>query len=108
MTAMKEGSLSRFALFGFLIALALALFVSPFASPWPDGLERVAEDKGFIDRGNLQYFRAPIPDYLLPGIRQEKLATALAGGLGTVGMLAVGYGLGLVIRRTKGKEAVRR
>ena len=37
-----------FILGGIALSLALAIFLSPFASPHPDGLERVAEDKGFI------------------------------------------------------------
>lgn len=100
----KEKAVSRLALYGALVAFGLALLISPFASPWPDGLERVAEDKGFIERGDVQYFRALIPDYLLPGVRNEKVATALAGGLGTAGMLGVGYGLGLIFKRKKSKR----
>lgn len=103
--AVKEKPVSKLILYGSLVAFGLALLTSPFASPWPDGLERVAEDKGFADRGYVQYFRAPIPDYLLPGVRNEKTATALAGGLGTAGMLGAGYGLGLVLKRKKSKRA---
>ena len=33
------------------IALVCSVFLSPFASSHPDGLEKVAEDQEFIDRG---------------------------------------------------------
>jgi len=32
----------------FIVAVLIAAILSPFASSYPDGLERVAEDKGFI------------------------------------------------------------
>ncbi|MGB3768113.1 MAG: PDGLE domain-containing protein, partial [Phormidesmis sp.] len=40
----------KFFLIGLGVALIIAAVVSPFASSNPDGLERVAEDLGFIDR----------------------------------------------------------
>lgn len=103
--ALKQKAMNRLVLYGFLVALGLALLLSPFASPWPDGLERVAEDKGFLGRGEIEHFRAPIPDYVLPGLRNERVATAFAGGLGTVAMLGAGYGLNVIFRRRKGKRA---
>jgi hypothetical protein len=36
---------------GLGISLLLALFISPFASSSPDGLEKVAETKGFAEKG---------------------------------------------------------
>ena len=56
--------------------------LSPLASPHPDGLERVAEDQ-FIDRTKEPPFRV-IADYLFPGIQDERLATILAGLVGTI------------------------
>ena len=44
---------------GLLIALGLAI-ISPLASAWPDGLERVAEDQGIIDTALEASFRRPI------------------------------------------------
>ena len=35
------------------VAVGLATAVSPFASPNPDGLEKVAEEKAFLDEGKL-------------------------------------------------------
>lgn len=35
---------------GLALTMVLALFVAPWASSEPDGLERVATDQGFLDR----------------------------------------------------------
>ncbi|MFH1624037.1 MAG: PDGLE domain-containing protein, partial [Pseudomonadota bacterium] len=40
-----------FIVIGLLLSLLIAIFISPFASPSPDGLENVAEIKGFLQRG---------------------------------------------------------
>ena len=87
-------------LFGLIVAIFLALTLSPFASPWPDGLEKVAEDKGFLERGEIApVFASPIPDYAWPGLKSEKLATSSAGIFGTLIVFGLGYGLAALIRR---------
>ena len=65
---------------GYFIALAVTL-LAPFASSSPDGLERVAEDQGFIDTGREAPY-AIISDYVVPGIENEAVATVLAGAIG--------------------------
>jgi len=82
-------------LFGLLISLGLALFVAPFASSWPDGLEKVAERLGFAEHAADPVLGAPIPDYAVPGISTAGMATALAGLIGTV----VVFGLAFVLAR---------
>ncbi|GAI42200.1 unnamed protein product [marine sediment metagenome] len=86
-----------------LIALLVCLAVaslSPLASSSPDGLERVAEDKGFIDTGQKAPFQV-IADYVFPGIANETLATILAGLIGTFVLFGVAYGVAwlLTLRR---------
>ena len=89
------------------VALALALAVglataaSPFASPNPDGLEKVAEQKAFLDQGKLHDIQedSPIPDYAFPGIDNERVATGVAGFAGTLGVFAIGLGLAWLVRR---------
>jgi cobalt/nickel transport system permease protein len=70
--------------YGALIALGLALFVSPLASRWPDGLERVAETLGFAAWTAPPVLAAPLPGYEVPGIHWSVLATSVAGAVGTV------------------------
>jgi hypothetical protein len=82
---------------GLLLALAVA-FLSPLASPHPDGLEWVAEDNGFLDRAKDAPYQV-IPDYLFPGIQNEAVATIVAGLVGTIVLFGLGYGLAWVLRR---------
>lgn len=75
-------------------ALIIAAFLSPFASPHPDGLERVAEDLAFSEKGQSPAVQfSPMPDYTITAIRSEKVSTALAGIVGTLLTLGFTYGL---------------
>ena len=86
-------------LIGLAIALAVAL-LSPLASPYLDGLERVAEDKGFLERAEDAPYQV-IPDYLFPGIQNEAVATILAGLIGTLVVFGLAYGLAWGVRRRR-------
>ncbi|HEX2971280.1 MAG TPA: energy-coupling factor ABC transporter permease [Tepidisphaeraceae bacterium] len=70
--------------FGVVIAIGLALFVAPFASQLPDGLEKTAEDLGFAAQAAAPAIAAPIPDYQMPGISSAAMGTAIAGMIGTL------------------------
>ena len=89
------------------VAVGLATAVSPFASAKPDGLEKVAETKAFLDEGKLAAIQkdSPAPDYAFPGVENERLATGLAGFDGTLAVFALGYGLAFALRRRAGPEA---
>jgi cobalt/nickel transport system permease protein len=67
-----------------------AVLLSPLASASPDGLERVAEDMGFLHLGQSAPFEI-IPDYSVPFLGETALSTIVAG---VIGVLVV---LGLVI-----------
>lgn len=82
---------------GVAIALVVVLF-APLASGHPDGLERVAEDKGFIERAEDAPYEI-LPDYTIPGIEDERVTTILAGAVGVLIVAALTYGVGLVLRR---------
>jgi hypothetical protein len=82
---------------GLLIALAVTL-ISPLASAWPDGLERVAEDKGFIEDAQDAPYEV-IPDYVFPGVGNEAVATILAGIVGTLVVFGLAYGLGALLKK---------
>ena len=85
---------------GFLVALSIALFLSPFASSLPDGLERVAKDLGFFEKGEgAEVLKAPIPDYKIPGLDGEGISTALSGSIGTIAMFGIGIGIARLLRR---------
>ena len=96
-----------FVILALAVAVGLATAVSPFASSSPDGLEKVAEKKEFLDQGRLAGIQedSPIPDYAFPGVDNERLATGLAGFLGTLAVFALGYGLAFVLRRRERADA---
>lgn len=81
---------------GLIVALALAI-ISPVASSFPDGLERVAEDHGFVNKAHEPMFKV-IPDYVFPGVSNEILATILAGLLGTLVLFGIGFGLARILK----------
>ena len=83
-------------LYGLLATLGVAIFVAPFACPWPDGLEAVAAKLGFEHRAVQSAVPALAPGYQVPGVRWAAGATALAGAVGAV----VVFGLALLLARS--------
>jgi cobalt/nickel transport protein len=68
--------------------------VSGFASSSPDGLEKVAEDKGFLENAREHVFAdGPLADYTVRGVDNERLATGLSGLIGVL----ITFGLGLAL-----------
>lgn len=90
-----------------IAAFGLALFVAPFASPLPDGLEHVAESLGFAERAHADsVVPAPLPDYALPGVESPGLATAIAGAIGTAAALLLSWLIArALVPRTAGERA---
>jgi cobalt/nickel transport protein len=87
---------------GLIIAVIVAFFLSPLASSWPDGLERVAHDYGFIAKGELgSVLKSPIPDYIFPGLKNEKLTVSISGFLGTMIIFVIGYTLAFFLKKRK-------
>jgi len=80
-----------------LVALLMAI-ISPFASSSPDGLEKVAEDKGFIEKATEAPYQL-MADYLFPGVENEAVATILAGIIGTLAIFGLAYGVARLLRR---------
>ena len=84
-----------------LIACLAVATISPLASSSPDGLEKVAEDQGFIGLAEDSPFEI-VADYVFPGIENEALATIMAGWLGTLVLFGVTYGIArLIISRKR-------
>jgi len=90
---------SKWWLISLLICLAVAC-LSPLASSSPDGLERVAEDRGFLELGQDAPYQV-IADYVFPGIANEALATILAGIVGTLVLFGAAYGLAWLLTLRK-------
>jgi cobalt/nickel transport system permease protein len=79
--ARRTGELTGY---GILAALGVAMFVAPFACPWPDGLESVAAKLGFEHKAVSAVWAGAAPGYHVPGIHWAAGATALAGLAGTL------------------------
>jgi cobalt/nickel transport system permease protein len=67
---------------GVLVSLAV-LLLSPLASADPDGLERVAEDLGFLGKAVSAPYEI-LPDYTIPFLGNTPLSTVFAGMIGAV------------------------
>jgi len=80
-----------FTILALALAIGLATAASPFASRHPDGLEKVASDKGFVAAG--ESHSGPIGDYTVPGIDDARVATGLAGFAGTLLVFGLAYGI---------------
>jgi cobalt/nickel transport system permease protein len=81
---------------GLGVAVAVALFLAPFASELPDGLEFVGERTGVLVEGSAPpLFPAPWREYQLPlplpGLRHLHVATAAAGLMGTLTVFALAW-----------------
>ena len=82
---------------GLLIALVVAVF-SFAASGSPDGLERVADNHGFLSRA-LDPFYTILPDYTIPFVANETLSGILAVVLGTLLVFGIAILVGRGLRR---------
>jgi hypothetical protein len=92
---------------GIAAAVVLAGVVSFYASSSPDGLEKVATDKGFIDSAeDSDVAGSPLADYGTSGVENERLSVGIAGIIGVAVTFAVAGGLfWLVARRSTETDA---
>jgi cobalt/nickel transport system permease protein len=92
---------------GLAVALAIAVFLAPFAYDQPDGFSFVGEKLGFLREDQPPKVPAPLPDYQLPiaGAAHVKIATAAAGSLGTLVVFGVAWAMARILPRTKQLEA---
>lgn len=107
---MRIRNLRMFLIAGLLVAAGLALVVSGFASGSPDGLERVAEDKGFLSTARDHLFAdGPLADYAVKGVGNERLSTGLSGLIGVLITFGLGLALFALVRsRQSGGEGGKR
>ncbi len=85
---------------GVIISI-LAVLISPFASGDPDGLERIAKDMGFLERGLDAPYQL-LPDYTVPFLGETALSTVVAGFVGVLVVLGIILLLGGLLKK---KEA---
>ncbi|MFC9584693.1 energy-coupling factor ABC transporter permease [Streptomyces yangpuensis] len=85
---------------GLVTALVLAGFVSFYASADPDGLEKVAADKG-IDEKVEEHAAAgsPLADYGVKDVEDARLSGGLAGVIGVGVTVVAGTGIFWAVRR---------
>jgi len=98
-----KSQLKGFLWVGLGVSLLLALFLSPFASSSPDGLEKVAEHHGFAEKGEgwSLWRYAPFTDYTLPWIENGKLSTAIAGAIGVFAIFLIAVGFATCLKKGK-------
>jgi cobalt/nickel transport protein len=85
---------------GVLVALVLAGVVSYYASPAPDGLNRVAQDQGFAETERSHASNdSPLAGYDTDGVRDQRLSGGVAGVAGSLLVLVLAGGLALAVRR---------
>ncbi len=82
---------------GLLLARAVT-FIAPLADPNPDGLERVAEDQGFIAAAQEAPYTI-LPDYTVPFVEDKTASTILAGIFGALVVAGVSYGASRLTQR---------
>ena len=84
---------------GLLLALGLALFVSPFADSDPDGLTKVAEEQGF-SRAEEDHDLAdsPVAGYEVDAVDGDRMSTGIAGVIGVLVTFGVGVGAFALLR----------
>lgn len=85
---------------GLAISALVVIVLAPLASPDPDGLERVAQDRGFIGQAQ-DAFYGILPDYSIPGIDDPFLSTVLAGLIGVAVIFLLMIGLGRLLARRR-------
>jgi hypothetical protein len=85
---------------GLVTAALVVVVLAPLASADPDGLERVAQDQGFIGLAT-NFFSGLLGDYSIPGVDNAWLSTVLAGLLGVAIVVAVVFVVGRLVARRR-------
>jgi hypothetical protein len=102
---MKEKEIKISIIAGIIVSIIIAVFISPFASSYPDGLEKVAEDFGFI--GKAQNIVGDniflIPDYKISAVSSPLWQGSLAGLTGVLIILTI-FGIIFFIYRAVSKK----
>lgn len=92
----------RFYLYFFLASVLVAGALSFYASSQPDGLEKVAEDTGFLDTAKDSALSgSPLADYGVAGLDNERLSVGLSGIIGILVTALVAFAVFAIAKRLK-------
>ncbi len=95
---------------GLGVALLIAIFLSPFASKDPDGLDRVSQDLKFEHKAAEESPAKKLPfahifdEYAFKGV-PESVATPLAGLIGTLATFGLALAIGKLAVRGSGSSS---
>jgi len=99
---MKAMTSKKFYVGGLLVSLLLAGGLSFYASSSPDGLEKVAEEIGFIETAkDPATAGSALADYGVAGVENERASVGIAGVLGVIATGAVATGLFMYLGKRK-------
>ena len=99
---MKSVTSKKFYIGGLLVSLLLAGVVSFYASSNPDGLEKVAEEIGFIETAkDPATAGSALADYGVAGIENERASVGIAGVIGVAATGVAATGLFLYLGKRK-------
>ena len=90
----------RFYSYFFLASVLVAGALSYYASSSPDGLEKVAEDKGFLETAkDSAVADSPLADYGISGLDNERLSVGLSGIIGVLVTALVAFAIFAISKR---------
>jgi cobalt/nickel transport protein len=96
----SKSNLKKFYALFFLAALSLAGGLSYYASSSPDGLEKVAEDEGFLESAeDSAVSNSPLADYGITGLDNERLSVGIAGVVGVLATAVIALALFALIKK---------
>jgi len=102
---MKEFLTNKFILAGIALSLVIAGVFSFYASSQPDGLEKVAETKGFLDTAKDSINSgSPLADYSVSGVDSERVSVGASGVIGVLATLVVAGIIFRLLAKKSSKE----
>ena len=99
---MEKVSNKKFYLGGLLVSLVLAGVVSFYASSHPDGLEKVADEIGFLETAkDPATAGSALADYGVAGVKNERASVGIAGVIGVAATGVVATGIFIYLGKRK-------
>lgn len=94
----------KFMLGGIAVVLIIAVLAPFLASSNPDGLDSTAQ-KVMQNPETEPAFESPLPDYTIPALGEDNpLGGVIALVIGTLLVLGIAYGLGVIIKKKNSEE----